>query len=187
MQSKPRAIEAGARCESQSHEPALGTVFGLFLAVSDLAAHTTLTTSDFAAAFAGPFVAHWSGTPASLLARGVISSRLLRVRILESGNSSKHQNCLQRCEHQSARAKSRIRNIHAAEFDVIVRNPRESDFAEPNYAYRLKIRRFGRNSTLGSSGKIGRAHFAWPKLCKLALVEPGASTLISFAHQSANM
>lgn len=45
----------------------------------------------------------------------------------------------------------------------------------------------GVNSTASSSGKMGRAQFVCPRLFRLALVDPGASTLINFSHQLANM
>src|SRR5258706_15047891 len=40
---------------------------------------------------------------------------------------------------------------------------------------------------MSSSGKIDLAQIVCPRLRTLALVDPGASTLISFAHQSANI
>jgi hypothetical protein len=42
----------------------------------------------------------------------------------------------------------------------------------------------GRKATFESSGKIGRRQRVCPSVGRLALVEPGASTLMSLAHQS---
>ena len=45
----------------------------------------------------------------------------------------------------------------------------------------------GANGTAPSSGKSGRRHNRWPKVGRLALVLPGASTTTRRAHQSAYM
>jgi len=51
-------------------------------------------------------------------------------------------------------------------------------------AFRRKSFACGWNSTPSSSGNMGRGQRVWPRLFRLALVAPGASTLRSFAAQA---